>query len=67
MVEGQEKKFNSKQQSFISNRFDRTRDKERFPFASTMSLLRHSAGAKVVSNIDQEEFSMQNEQMSAKT
>lgn len=60
ITDGQVKKFNSKHHSFLSKRFDRTRDNGRIHFASAMALLGYSDGAEGVSYLGLAEFIMQN-------
>lgn len=55
-------KFNSRHHTFISKRFDRTKNNERIHFASAMTLLQHSDGddaSKGISYLELAEFIIQ--------
>ncbi len=59
MAEGKVRKFNSRNHTFLTKRFDRTGN-NRHHFASAMTLLGYSDGADGVSYLDLAEFIMQN-------
>ena len=59
IADGDAKKFNSKNHSFLSKRFDRTKGKERIHFASAMTLLGCTDGEPGVSYLDLVAFIIQ--------
>jgi len=59
IADAQVKKFNSRDHSFLTKRFDRTGNR-RIHFASAMTLLGHTDGAEGVSYLNLAEFIMQN-------
>ncbi len=59
IADGDAKKFNSKNHSFLSKRFDRTKGKERIHFASAMTLLGRTDGEPGASYLDLVAFIIQ--------
>lgn len=59
IADGDAKKFNSKNHSFLTKRFDRTKEKERIHFASAMTLLGRTDGEPGASYLDLVAFIIQ--------
>lgn len=57
-AEGMVRQYNSDHHTYLSRRFDRSKNQERIHFASAMTLLGHTDGATGVSYLDLAEFIM---------